>query len=261
MTEEQVSEEIEATKTAVAQPVEPSDDSKKNSEYSFWTEKRLEMVVAILLGITTLLSAWASWIGSLHSGIQAIHFTESNNVYSKGTAEYNGSTQMYLADFMAWNAIKDYYYDLEFAKIDGNQAKIDLLESKIEVFKQQGCSDTLREGIEWMEKNGKINPFEMPGLEEKYYQTAQQTLDRSQELFKEGQRDNTKGDSYNLVSVIYSLVLFLLGIVGIFKNLPNRLMVVLIAAFGMVFATIYMCTIPLPTGFNPLSFFAINLSL
>ncbi len=30
----------------------------------FWTSKKLETVVAILLGIATLLSAWSSWIGA-----------------------------------------------------------------------------------------------------------------------------------------------------------------------------------------------------
>ena len=37
------------------------------------TAKRLETIVAILLGITTLLSAWASWIGHLHGGIQSLY--------------------------------------------------------------------------------------------------------------------------------------------------------------------------------------------
>ena len=46
----------------------------------FWTEKRVETVVAVLLGVTTLLSAWATWIGSLHSGIQSINFTKSNGI-------------------------------------------------------------------------------------------------------------------------------------------------------------------------------------
>ena len=48
----------------------------------------------------------------------------------------------------------------------------------------------------------------------------------------------------------------MLGIVGIFKRLPNRVAVLIIAAIALVIATIYMCTIPLPTGFDIASFFA-----
>ncbi len=33
-----------------------------------------------LLGITALLTAWATWIGSLHGGNQATNYTKSNNI-------------------------------------------------------------------------------------------------------------------------------------------------------------------------------------
>ena len=222
------------------------------------TAKRLETVVAILLGVTTLLSAWAAWIGHLHGGLQSIHFTESNNTASQGTSEYNLGMQLYLADYMAWNTAKDYYYELEAAKIDGDQAKIDLITSKIRSFEEQNASEILTEGVKWMEENNEDNPFKMPGMAEKYFETAQATVTKSQDLLAEGKRDNTKGDSYMLVTVIYSLTLFLLGIVGTFKNLPNRIAVLAIAVAFLLFGVVYMCTIPLPTGFEHMNFFEFN---
>ena len=68
-------------------------------------------------------------------------------------------------------------------------------------------------------------------------------------------RDNKNGDTYNLVTVIYSLVLFLLGIVGIFKNIPNRFAVFVVGVVLLIAATIFMFTIPMPTGFSIGSFF------
>ena len=50
----------------------PPDNALKDRK-TIVTDKRLETVVAILLGITTLLSAWASWIGHLHGGLQSIN--------------------------------------------------------------------------------------------------------------------------------------------------------------------------------------------
>ena len=219
------------------------------------TAKRVETIVAVLLGITTLLSAWAAWIGHLHGGVQAIRFTESNHAASQGTAEYNLGMQLYLADYMVWNAAKDYYYELEEAKADGDQTKIDLISDKIKKFEDQNASDLLREGVKWMEKNNEDNPFNMPGMAEKYFEEAQKTLDDSQELLEKGKQDNAKGDSYQLVTVIYSLVLFLLGIVGTFKNMPNRIAVLAIAVMFLIIGVIYMCTIPLPTDFNKMNFF------
>ena len=241
--------------------VERSDRLAANAvkdKKTFLTPKRLETLVAILLGVTTLLSAWAAWIGSLHSGAQSINFTKSNNMASQGTAKYNLGLQLYLADYMAWNTAKDYYYELEAAKLDGDQAKIDLINEKIKYFVEQNSGAILAEGVKWMEENGEDSPFKMPGMAEKYFESAQENVDQSQELLEEGMHDNTKGDSYRLVTVIYSLTLFLLGIVGTFKNMPNRIAVLAIAVVCLVAAFIYMCTIPMPTGFKNMNFFDFN---
>ena len=221
-------------------------------------QKWLETVVAILLGLTTLVSAWASWIGSLHSGIQSINFTKSNNMASHGTAEYNMGMQLYLADYMSWNTLKDFQYELEAARESGDKAKIELISNKIEAHKKTNLSSFLTEAIEWMEKNDADSPFNMPGLTEKYFETAEANVRQSQELLEEGMRDNTKGDSYNLVTVIYSLTLFLLGIINTFKNMHNKIAVLGIAVAFLILGFIYMCTIPLPTGFAQMNFFEFN---
>lgn len=233
-------------------------DGALKSRNALISAKKLETVVAILLGITTLLSAWAAWIGTLHSGIQSINFTKSNNMASEGSAEYNLGLQLYLSDYTTWNVISEYYGELEAAKADGNQTKIKLINEKIEKFKKQNVSQTLAEGLEWMEENNEDNPFNMPEMTEKYFGSAQKKVDLSRELLEEGKRDNTKGDSYQLVTVMFSLTLFLLGIVGTFKNMPNRLAVLGISVVVLVFAVIYMCTIPLPTGFSKMNFFEFN---
>jgi len=247
-----------STKTETVNQSGNTPDNAIKDRKTVFMGKSLETIVAILLGITTLLSAWASWIGHLHGGLQSIHFTESNNTASQGTAEYNMGMQMYLADYMAWNTAKEYYYQLEEAELDGDQAKIDLVNEKIQSFEKQNTSDILKEGVKWMEENNEDNPFNMPGMAEKYFEAAQGTADESQELLNEGKRDNAKGDSYLLVTVIYSLVLFLLGIINTFKNMPNKITVLLIAVAFLVFAFIYMCTIPLPTGFDKMNFFEFN---
>ena len=216
------------------------------------------MLTAVFLGITALLTAWATWIGSLHGGNQATNYTRSNNLAAEGNSAYNSAMQLYLSDYMAWNVAKDYYYELEAAKQEGDQAKIDLLNTKIESFKKMNVSDNLLEAVQWMEDNHEDSPFKMPGMTEKYFAVAQENVGQSQELLEEGMRDNTKGDSYNLVTVIYSLTLFLLGIIGTFKDMPNRITVLLIAVGFLIFAFIYMCTIPLPTGFSKMNFFDFN---
>lgn len=53
----------------------------------------LEIIVVVLLGITALLTAWATWIGSLHGGNQATNYTKSNNIAAAGNARWNQAAQ------------------------------------------------------------------------------------------------------------------------------------------------------------------------
>ena len=210
---------------------------------------RVEILVAIFLGITALLTAWASWISSLHGGNQATNYTKSNNLASEGNSEYNAGMQLYLSDLMAWNTMMEYMFDETIAEVNGNQAEADLIAEKLETFADQNCSSILNEALNNMTSDMQ-SPFEVEGVLEQYFASANELLSESQALLEEGQKDNSNGDAYNLVSVIYSLVLFMLGIVGIFKGIPNRAIVLIIAVVILVLASVYMFTIPMPTDFS-----------
>ena len=98
-------------------------------------------------------------------------------------------------------------------------------------------------------------PFDKEGFYDSYYADSLQILKEAEDTLEQGRKDNANGDAYGLVTVIYSVVLFLLGIVGIFKKIPNRVIIVAVSCVFLLIATIYMLTIPLPTGFSLMSFF------
>ena len=229
--------------------------TEKTEKKPLLSEAAIEILVAIFLGITALLTAWASWIGSLHGGNQSTNYTKSNNLSSEGNSEYNSGLQDYLSDLMVWNTYVEYVFEREIADSEGDQVKVALIEAKIDTYLDQNGSEVFNEAWNAM-TDDMDSPFDVPGMLDNYFTEANELLNESQELLEEGMRDNAKGDAYNLVNVIYSVVLFLLGIVGIFKKLPCRAVVLIIAIVGLVLATIYMFTIPLPTGFNIMNFFS-----
>ncbi len=214
-------------------------------------ENKLEMFIAIFLGITALLTAWATWIGSLHGGNQATNYTTSNNISADGNSRWNEASQQYMQDLMVWNSIVDYMTEQEIAEMEGDQDKADLINAKIQTIIYDSCSDSFAEAIEWaLDQEEWASPFDMEGYVDSYYEDAQAVLDEAEEYLAQGQEDNSNGDRFGLVTVIYSLVLFLLGIVGIFKNLPNRKIVLIVSIVFLLAGFIYMLTIPLPSGFS-----------
>lgn len=232
-------------------------------------EDILEIVIAIFLGITALATAWASWIGSLHGGNMSTNYTRSNNLAADGNARWNEASQSLMQDMQVWNIISDYQVEILYASDTGDEDKMNESAYKILFI----CADNLTEEmaerigykfdfdadqiIDWVlnDENSTTSPFSNEDFVESYYTDARELIAESEAVLKEGQDDNAKGDTFNLVTVIYSVVLFMLGIVGTFRRLPNRMLITGIAIVGFLFGTIFMFTIPLPTGFNFLGFF------
>lgn len=238
-------------------------------------EDILEIVIAIFLGVTALTTAWASWIGSLHGGNMSTNYTKSNNLAADGNARWNEASQTLMQDMQVWNLISDYQVGILYAadaeaQTDDEATAAAYLDKQYEnAYKIQFiCADNLSEEmaemidysfdfsaeniIDWVCNNDKatVSPFSDQDFIESYYTEARELIAESEEVLKEGQDDNQKGDTFNLVTVIYSVVLFMLGIVGTFRKLPNRMLITGIAIVGFLFGTIFMFTIPFPTGFN-----------
>lgn len=220
------------------------------------SEEKLEVLIAILLGVTAILTAWAGWVGSLHGGNQATNYTQSNNLSSMGNSMYNEAAQDLMQDMLLWNTIYDYAFDAEIAELNNKPAEAELIQTKIETLIQDNCSERFAEAIDWaLAQEEDVSPFDMEGYVEGYFADSNAVLEEADGLLEQGKTDNANGDAYGLVTVIYSLVLFLLGIVGIFKKIPNRVVILVFAGICLVLATVYMITIPMPTGFNLMSFF------
>lgn len=241
-------------------------------------EDILEIVIAVALALTALATAWASWIGSLHGGNMSTNYTKSNNLAADGNSRWNEASQTMMQDMQVWNQISEYQVDVMYYNDIDSEDEAELSAAADKQYEsaykiQFICADNLSEEmaakieynfdfsaeqiVDWVCNNDKatVSPFSDQDFIESYYTEARELLAESEEVLKEGQADNQKGDTFNLVTVIYSVVLFMLGIVGTFKKLPNRILITCVAIAGFVFGTIFMFTIPFPTGFNFAGYF------
>jgi len=220
----------------------------------------LELIVVIMLGVTALLTAWASWIGSLHGGNQATNYTTSNNLASEGNSEYNAGVQSLMQDMMLYNEINVLMIDQAFAEDKNDEDELEKISWKIDELMTANMSAEMTEAFNWAvtesQTTGRsVSPFEKEGFVESYFENANALLAQSQETLEQGKQDNSNGDKFGLVTVIYSVVLFLLGIAGTFKSEKNKIAVICISGAAFLIATVFMLTIPMPTGFSLAGFF------
>lgn len=228
-------------------------EKKKRSK-----DEILEILVVVLLGLTALLTAWATWIGSLHGGNQATNYAKSSNMAADGNARWNQAAQELTSDMQLWNTISELRIEYAFAAEKNDAAEMERIEWKLNQIYTDNVSDNLQEAMDWADEQEEYaSPFEMEGYVESYFADAQSVLDEAQATLEQGQLDNAHGDAFGLVTVIYSIVLFMLGIAGSFKNTTNRMVIIAIGIVGMVAASIYMLTLPLPTGFSLSNYFGV----
>ncbi len=238
-------------------------------------EEVLELIVVIMLGITALFTAWGSWIGSLHGGEQATSYTTSNNLASEGNSEYNAGVQQMNQDMLLWNDVSDMQMEIIFAqgsedtntvekvcyqllyKLDENLSERMAAEIGWNYYlSEEDYADPTATVLAWMETDAAFtSPFFSEDYVNGYFETANELLAQSQEVLESGKISNANGDAFGLVTVIYSVVLFLLGIVSSFNSTKNKFAIVAISLAAFLFATIYMFTIPMPNEFNFASFF------
>ncbi len=238
-------------------------------------DQAIELAVVIMLGVTALLTAWGSWIGSLHGGEQATSYTLSNNLASEGNSEYNAGIQQMNQDMLLWNDISDMQLEISFAQTNGDEEEVQKICYQLFYKLDENLSERMAAAIgwkyelsdedyndpeatvlAWLEKDeAYISPFFDQEYLDGYVEKANELLTLSQEEIEKGKTSNQNGDAFGLVTVIYSVVLFLLGIVSTFKSNKNKTAILIISLLAFLFATIYMCTIPMPREFNLFGFF------
>ncbi len=237
------------------------------------TEEILEIVIAVLLGVVTLLTAWASWIGSLHGGNQATNYTTSNNMAADGNARYNQAAQTMMQDMILWSEIGDLQTEIQFAQAYEDEVTLEMDCYKLYYKCMEQLSESMATALlwdfdsyaameptdavlDWMSNSEALtSPFSSQEYVDAYFADAYAVLAESETLLQQGEQDNTNGDRMGLVTVFYSVVLFLLGIVNTFKGMSNKYIVIGVSVVCLIAATIIMCTVPLPTGFSLSNFF------
>ena len=246
-----------------------AEEKKAEGKKSFLDENKLEIVTVILLGITALLTAWASYVGSIHGGNQATNYATSNNLSSDGNSIYNAAVQTLTQDMDTWNTIMDYEIEILYADAVNDQENLEAYVWKLQWFCQDNLTEDMAAMIQYDQEafNDGVNdtedilawlndesgvalnsPFYDEAFVQSYFDEANAKLDEAQLVLEQGQQDNANGDKFSLVTVLYSVALFMLGIVGVFKNQTNKKIVLAVSVVCLLIAVIFMVTIPLPTS-------------
>lgn len=201
-------------------------------------EYRLELLVALLLGLAATVTAWAAFQGSQYDGQMLTAFTEANLSLSDANQLYSEGTQEWIQDEQLF---------FEYAKaISENDEELAFY------LRESLMRDELVAAIEWWEEQPGdefLTPFveENPNWVIPAYVLADDLAEDTDDFFLDGEEANKTGDTYNLITVLLAASLFVLGIATTFRVLRMRMIVIAVGALILVVSSIWMLTLPVAT--------------
>ncbi len=210
--------------------------------------KRFELFIAIILGITAVLTAYASWQGSLYDGNQAQDYTEGTTKIADANSLFNKANQLYVQDSQTWNEISSLRVDKAFAESAGDADEVERIQYKLDYLMYNNVSPEFGVAIAWAdEQENYVSPFEMEGYGDSYYIDADALCDEGYAQIKAGNAANELGDKQGLVTVIFAVVLFMLGIVSTFNNMRTKFVITSISIAALIYGVIVMLSVPMIT--------------
>ena len=202
---------------------------------------KLEFFIVVMLGITALLTALASYNGAEYASRQAENYIESNLQASNRNTAHNEAMTALLNILAQFNEINSVGVDLEYARENNNLYEINRLEYKMNGLiklldgniASSGFSENPLSFVEWSEE-------EIEKFFDSFYDESERFADIANAHLKQGIFDSTISSRYGIVTVIYAVTLFMLGIVSPLKSGKNKRVVVGISMVTFSIATLYM---------------------
>ena len=217
-------------------------------------------LVAIMLAICALTTAWATWIGDLHASDQDSNYAKAERLDTEANASYNLNSQLYVAIFNLWTHVYEVNSEIKALESAGDTQGADAKREQMNAYIETNCPNyqNIKSAIYTaLEKGGSATPFdEYP--QASFFADSEKLSQEATEAREDGNRCNLANDSYGLVSVLYSLCLFLFGMVGFYKQRLPRRIVFSVGVFVFVIATAYMISLPLPDNFDFANYFKLS---
>ena len=188
----------------------------------------LELVIAILLGIVSIATAYASFQAALYGGAGATAYAVGGNLSTEAESLYLEGNQQYQQDNALWD-------NLTLLTIDINGTDPDaaaLAQEKYDTLVFQSVSEDFQGAIDRATAENEADPeFYTSPLDDEDYQNSLfadygETKDKAVAKVKQGDDLGAEGDKLTLYTVLMSISLFLLGVAALVRQARTQFVLI-----------------------------------
>lgn len=205
----------------------------------------VELLTAILLGVVSVTTAYASFQASLYDGETAKQFSAGQNSQTEAESLYLEANQQYIRDVQLWDRMTELQIEIDNVpeQAAASQLKYDTL-----LF--TSVSETLNKAILWSADQNVADPstFTSPFASDDYqaalYGAFVEEDDKSVAAFEAGDAADKNGDALTLTTVLMAISLFLLGVAAVARQL--RVQIILIGVSMAIYVVSLVMTASVP---------------
>jgi hypothetical protein len=205
----------------------------------------VELVTAILLGVVSVTTAYASFQASLYDGETTKQFSAGQNSQTEAESLYLEANQQYIRDVQLWDRMTELQIEIDNVpeQAEASQLKYDTL-----LF--TSVSETLNEAIAWSagqnaaDASTFTSPFESEDYQDALYGAWAEEDGTSVAAFEAGDIADKNGDALTLTTVMMAISLFLLGVAAVARQLRVQLILIGVALVIYVVSLVMTFSVP-----------------
>lgn len=206
----------------------------------------LELVIAVLLGLVSIVTAYASFQAALYDSQMAGSYTTGQNLSTEAESLYLEANQQYIQDVQMWNRLTELSIDMDSADAGVAASASD----KFDTLYFQAVSEDLDAAIQWSAAENEADPatYTSPFDSEDYnaalFSGYAETKDKAVAAVASGDESNTLSDKLTLNTVLMAISLFLLGVSAVVRQVRVQVILMSVAVVIFLVAGVLTATIP-----------------
>jgi len=206
----------------------------------------MEVIIAILLGIVSIATAYVSFQSSLYGGVQAQNYTNGTNQRTSAESLYLEANQQYVQDAQLWQTLSELRLDIA----NPDPAIADAAQIKYDTIYFQSVSEDFDGAIQRADAENEANPdfYVDPSNDEDYqnalFGTYADEKEQADAKIAAGDQANAFGDRLTLATVIMAVSLFLLGIAAVVSAFRVKVIMGGIGVVIFVAAVVIAAAVP-----------------
>jgi hypothetical protein len=194
-----------------------------------------ELIVAVLLGLGAVGSAWAAYQGDQWGGQEAEAFGEASTLATRASTVFNLNVTELMRDIQLDIDAKKLVAEGLFTEDPATKTRVYVIASYLYAQQMSDAGYAVigldpryrtpegREGIDHIPEEELVTTLERELIENEGYVTAMlamgtEAFDHANTRFDEGREAGGKADAFSVVGVLYTVALFLAGIALVFKG-------------------------------------------